>query len=200
MIKYSHIIEKEEVHIMDSRKTAGKGLFLLFLGQILVIVAAILSAVPVLGLILAIAALACSIYGLYVASAAHESYRTAFMAQVALLVLAIISIFIPEGLFSTIFSLASDVLSMAVVYLVCSATSALLIGLDSALENRGALIWKLYLGCTLLNIILSLLVLVPIIKIFAAILMVLSFIVLLVASILYMVFLYKSQAVLQGEA
>lgn len=182
---------------MDTRHIAGRGLFYLFLGQIIAVVATVLIAVPVIAAILAIVALVCSVGGLHTLSKAGDGYHTAFVMQVTLLVLGLISAFFDEGILAFLLSLADDILSIGVVYMVCTTTSSLLHGVDERVSNLGVICWKVYVGCTAAKLVLSLLLLIPVIQVFAMIFLVISLIVAVIAAILYMVFLYRSQDVLQ---
>lgn len=78
-------------------------------------------------------------------------------------------------------------------------SAALLQGVDDGLVNRAGLIWKMYLVCTVILIVCQILSYIPIINILAAIAAFLTAIVQLVASILYLIFLWSSQKTLQGK-
>lgn len=174
--------------MVSNRSTVGKGMYFMFIGAII----ELFSFIPLVGWIILLASAAVSLYGLVIAGKGHENFKFALYCTVVNMVIAVINHFIS----STILSIAAMILSMMVIYFVCSAAAALLIGLDDKQSEMGTRIWKLYLICTLIMIICDLLIwMLPLI---AGTIMVLVGIVGLIATILYLIFLYQAQKVLQA--
>lgn len=182
---------------MDStRAIAGKGLFYVFVGQIV----SLFTFIPFLGGFVGLAALVISIYGFYTMAKADNDYNTAFIVTIVNLVITLIHMFaFKSGAMNLLVTVANTLLSFLVVYYVCTATAALLQGVDDGLVNRAGLIWKMYLVCTVILIVCQILSYIPIINILAGIAAFLTAIVQLVASILYLIFLWSSQKTLQGK-
>lgn len=180
---------------MDVRQTAGKGLMFLFIAQILVLG----SIIPFIGIFVALAALVLSLYAFYTLSSAGEQYKNAFTLTIIVLVISIVKIFAGDGFLSAILDIATSVINLIVVFYVCNGTADLLRGIDDGLVNRAGLIWKMYMICTVVMIICEFLVLIPIINIIAGLTAIVILIVQFVASILYLIFLWSSQKVLQSS-
>lgn len=180
---------------MGFRQIAGKGLYFLFIGQIL----GILMLVPVIGTIAALAGAVCSIYGLYTLSKADADYQTAFMLTIANFAVSLFSTVIlnNEGIFAFLCSAASLVINAAVIYFICSTTGRLLRGIDDTVEQRGGIIWRAVMLCTIVEIACALLVYIPIINIAAMVIQVIAMVIQLVISILYLIFLWQGQKTLR---
>lgn len=167
--------------------TAGRGLNKVFIGEIL----AILSFIPLLGGILALVGLILVLVGLNEASAAADGYRTAFWLGIASIVVKVLSIVIP------LLGLVSSILAFVEVYLVCITTADILDETgDPATAAKGRFVWKLYIVCTVIIVVCSLLVLIPGVVILAALVMIPTVIATLVAGIQYLIFLYRASAFL----
>ena len=166
---------------------AGRGLNKVFIGEIL----AILSFIPLIGLILALVGAIMILVGLNEASAAADSYRTAFWIDIAAIVVKVLAIFIsPLGL-------VSSILSFVMAYLVCITTADILDETgDPATAAKGRFVWKLYVVCTVIIVVCSLLALIPGVVILAALVMIPTVIATLVAGIQYLIFLYRASAFL----
>ncbi len=178
---------------MRSYPKAASGLKLLFIAEILAIIAAVLTLIPVVGPILSAVAQVLILVGLYQASGDDEGYKTAFIITIVNLVVSVVSIF-AGGVFATILSIVTTILNLAVVYFVVNTTGNLAhsLGKDE-LAARGEKVWKLYLICAVASIVISLLSFIPIL---AAALEIVLAIVQLIAYILYLIFLNKASQAL----
>ena len=107
---------------MSVRQTAGKGLMFLFIAQIL----SLASIIPFLGIITAIAALVISLYAFYTLSGAGEQYKNAFTLTIVALIIGVLEVFIDSGFLNTILDVATTLLNLIIVYLVCNGTAGLL--------------------------------------------------------------------------
>ncbi|MEJ5965607.1 hypothetical protein [Flavonifractor porci] len=128
---------------MTSYGTVGKGLWLIFIGQIL----GILSIFPVMVLISAVLLLV----GLYIAGKGEVRLRPAFVCGIAELLVAVLSAWTP----SLILTVAVTVLDVLIVYYICSVTSDLLDALGKRdMAKWGRVVWKIYLlGIVAMNMI-----------------------------------------------
>ncbi len=167
----------------DTYRTAGRGLHLIFLGQIF----CLFSFIPLLGAFLSIAGLILHILGLNTAKSAHPSLQNAFMVAIINVVVAVVSIFVaPLGIVITILSLVE-------FYYICNGACALLADKgDHYQADNGRRVWKLYMGCMVVTIICTALAFIPILGLLALVVAVIAAIVLLVAGILFIIFLYKA--------
>lgn len=167
---------------MSTYRTVGDGLMLVFIGKIL----SIFSFLPLLGGILAIIGTIVELVGLYKAGKAEDGYGTAFTLSIAIIVISFVGLVVP------FVSVINIILSMVVLYCVCSTTADLLDHCDYETAQRGRTVWKLCLGCTIVMVVCDVLAFVPLIHILAAITAVVTTIVALVGSILYLIFLYRA--------
>lgn len=94
---------------MDStRAIAGKGLFYVFVGQIV----SLFTFIPFLGGFVGLAALIISIYGFYTMSKADNDYNTAFILTIVNLVITLIHMFaFKSGLMNLVVTVANTALS-----------------------------------------------------------------------------------------
>lgn len=167
---------------MGNYRTAGDGLMLVFIGEII----CIFSFLPLLGLILAIIGTIIELAGLNKAGQTADGYRTAFTVSVVVIVLTFVGLIVP------FVSVISRILSMVVLYIVCNTTADLLDPFDWETARRGRTVWKLCLGCTIVMVVCAVLAIIPLINILAAIAAVVTAIVSLVGGILYLMFLYRA--------
>ena len=174
----------------EQYRVAGKGLFYVFIGQILNLFALI----PVLGSILSVVGLVLMLVGLHSAGQCHPGYKTAFTVSIISLVVSVINIF-ALGLLSIV----TAILGLVAFYYICTTTAELLSSKgDSQLAEKGLKLWKMYMTCTIVTVVCLILAFIPILGILAARVAVIAGIVLIVAGILYIIFLYKAQASLQS--
>jgi hypothetical protein len=189
-------IAKEEF-IVKTYPNAAQGLKLLFIGEIVAIIGAILSLVPVLGPILMVASEVLILLGLYKAGADDQGYHTAFIISIANLVVGILNIFV-SGVFSSILTIGSTILSLMVVYYVVTTTGNLghSIG-NEELEAKGKTVWTLYLICAIASVVITLISLIPLLGPLAGgVLGVIVAIIQIIAYILYLIFLSKASQAL----
>ena len=178
---------------MNRYPNAAEGLKLVFYSQIVSIIGALLSVIPLVGVVLILVSGVMNLVGLNKAAADDTGYRTAFQLTIARIVINLISIFVLTDLLSQVASL----LSLAVIYFVCMTTARLLRGIEEhALADRGELVWKINLVCTVVNVVIYVLSFIPVLNVLAAIAAVVVLIVSLVGAILYLMFLNGSYKVL----
>ena len=186
--------------------SAASGLKTMFLAQILTIVGGViailggvlavvtlglLSIVVVLASLLVIASGILEIWGLYKAGADDEGYRGALIFALIAVVVGIIMGFVEEsGFLSALLSIVDSVLTFLVVNAVCQTTGNLLhsMGKDD-LAERGNTVSRLYLICTVITVVCTLVGAIPIINILAGLARIVGAIITLVGYVLYLGFL-----------
>lgn len=167
---------------MGSYRTAGDGLMLVFIGEII----CIFSFLPLLSLILGIIGTIVELVGLNKAGRAADGYRTAFTLSIVIIVISIVGLIVP------FVGVINRILSMVVLYIVCNTTADLLDHCDYETAQRGRTVWKICLGCTIVLVVCAVLLFIPLINILAAIAAVVTAIVSIVGGILYLIFLYRA--------
>ena len=142
---------------MSNDTIAGSGLEKMFYGQIL----SILVIIPLVGWIAAIVGIVLFLVGLHEAAGADEGYRTAFYVEIGILVLSVLAVFIG------VLNIVTSILSLVVIYLVCTTTAGLLE------------------VCSILSLI-------PLVNILAMVVIVPASIASVVGGILLLIFLYRA--------
>lgn len=176
---------------------AANGLRLMFIGQILMIVGVLLAWVPLVGALLIIAAPVVELLGVYKAGDDDENYRGALVFVALVLMVNFISGFKGEGFLGSILDMASEVLSLLVVFSVCNTTSNLLHSIgQEELARRGGTVIKIYTACTAISIVCGVLGIIPIINIAAALVNGISGLVMVAGYVMYLLFLNGSSKVL----
>lgn len=196
-----------------SYPNAAGGLKLMFLAQILTIVGAvvavvggvlalvtagILAVVALLGSLLILVAGILDIVGLYKAGADDQGYRGALIFALIVVVVGVIMGFVEEGGFLyALLSIADSILNFLVVNAVCQTTGNLLhsMGKDD-LAERGNTVSKLYLICTVITVVCTLVGAIPIINILAGLASFVGAIITLVGYVLYLGFLNSGSTAL----
>ena len=164
---------------MSNDTIAGSGLEKMFYGQIL----SILVIIPLVGWIAAIVGIVLFLVGLHEAAGADEGYRTAFYVEIGILVLSVLAVL----------NIVTSILSLVVIYLVCTTTAGLLeVKGDLGTAARGRFAWKFYGGCTALVVVCSILSLIPLVNILAMVVIVPASIASVVGGILLLIFLYRA--------
>ena len=121
------------------------------------------------------------------AAGADEGYRTAFYVEIGILVLSVLAVFIG------VLNIVTSILSLVVIYLVCTTTAGLLeVKGDLGTAARGRFAWKFYGGCTALVVVCSILSLIPLVNILAMVVIVPASIASVVGGILLLIFLYRA--------
>lgn len=191
------LLTYEEEIIVNNYPNVGAGLKKMFIAQIGIIVCTVLAIIPIINIIAGIGAIVfavISIVGLYGAGKDIEGCKKAFIITIVNIVISIFaSAASGSTFFSTLFSIAGDICAFLIVYNVCTSVSAVLKDNGNAeIAAKGESVWKINFGCYVASIVISILAVIPFIKIFAGIAGFILAIVSLVAGILYMIFLNKS--------
>lgn len=179
---------------MKSYPMASDGLKLMFYGEIVTLIGAVLSLVPIVGVILRIVGPVLAAYGLFKAAGDDEGYRTAFYLTIAQVVVNLISAFFKNGgIVKSLLSIVSTIVGLAIVYYVCTTTANLLHAVGQEQQSaKGRTVWLIYLICALVSVVVQILAIIPILNILAAAIGIIMLIAQLVGYILYLIFLYKS--------
>ena len=95
--------------------------------------------------------------------------------------------------FIGVLNIVTSILSLVVIYLVCTTTAGLLeVKGDLGTAARGRFAWKFYGGCTALVVVCSILSLIPLVNILAMVVIVPASIASVVGGILLLIFLYRA--------
>lgn len=176
---------------------AGKCLGLLFWAHILGLIATVVAFVPLLGkiayIVLLLIACVFQFYGLYVARDSHPNFKNAFYASLVSLIVAFFSSFFQEGFMAGLMQVVTALVSFCITYFICTAAGELLAEKgDTEQAVRAGLIWKLYAGCMAVTILVTILGHIPVLDVIAAVAVVITAVVELVAHILLIMFYYKA--------
>ena len=170
---------------------ASGGLKLMFTGEILTIVGVVLTVI-LIGPILMLIGGIMSLVGLYRARQDDEGYNTAFILSIVNIVLDFAGVFF-EGIGASLISIISSIISLAIMYYVCTTTSNLLHSVgEETVAARGRTVWNINIVCTIVSVLLSILAYVPLLSVLTTIGAVIIVIAELVGYILYLMFLRGS--------
>ena len=181
---------------MNQFPKAANGLKLMFYGEILAIIGIFLTLIligPIISLVGGIMVLV----GLYQAREDVEGYGTTFMLSIIGIILDIIGMFFSGGVMASLLSIISTIISLAIVYFVCTTTSNLLHCVGAVeTEQRGRTVWNIYLICNIISVVLTLLLFIPLLNVLAVVGMLMAAIAQLVGYIMYLQFLNSSYKLL----
>lgn len=179
---------------------AAHGLERVYQSQVLALIASVLMIIPILNIIASIAlivSLVLYMVGLNEAGRDDENYKTAFTLIIAQLVISVLNAIIG----GVIFSLASEALTLAVLYFVCITTNRLLknIGAEERIIDRGVVVWKINVICTIVEMVCTLLMLLPSgsLQLLATLVSLLAAIAEIVGTILYILYMRDATTVLK---
>ncbi len=135
----------------DNYVKAGNALKLMFAGQLVGIVGALLGGVAgIAGAVVTLMGKGLVFYGLFSTRTAHVGYRYALYAQAVSLLGNLIASLLPAGQDTvlTVLSLIITVADPVALYFICSTSAQLLAQRgENSLADRGNLVWKLAVGC-----------------------------------------------------
>lgn len=181
---------------MENLQEAKAGLKKMFIAQIGSVACVVLVLIPIINIIAALATLVflvLSIVGLYQAGKDIEGCKTAFMLTIANLVVNVLKSFLGTGIVGVILNLAQIVISLAVIYFVCTSVSEVMNKIGSSdVAKTGHTVWMINLICSIATAVITILALIPVLNVIAGFAGYIVAIVSLVGSVLYMIFLYKS--------
>lgn len=177
------------------------GSVVIVLGLILTVVTiGILFFIPLLGSLLVFAGGIVGLMGLFKASADDEGYRGALVFAGINVVVSALSGTLGENssILHTLLLIVSSILTFLVVNTVCQTTGNLLhsMGKDD-LAERGGTVSKLYLICTAVTVVCTLVGAIPVLGVLAGVVSFGSSIVSLVGYVLYLGFLYSGGRALE---
>lgn len=175
---------------MRNYPNASEGLKLMFYGEIVAIIGAF---IPFVGVLLVVVGGIVSLVGLNKAGTDDEGYRTAFMLTIISIVVSVISGFLGQSVLGSLLNIVSSILSLAIIYFVCITTANLLCHAGATdLADRGRKVWNINLSCTVLGVVLTLLLFIPVLNILAIVGVIVVAIIELVGYIMYLMFLHGS--------
>ena len=176
---------------------AARGLKWLFIAQILTLISAPLMAIAI-GSLTALAATVLNLVGLYTATHDDAGYFPALYAEIASLVISVLSgSFVQRGSVAySLLSVVSVVLSLFIVYRVITTALNLLDGRDGTLALRGSYVINIYVICTLVAIVCMVLILIPLVDLLAAVVSIVAAIAMVVGYVFYLLFLHGASKAL----
>lgn len=181
---------------MGNYQNAGQGLKKMFIAEVGVIVCTVLAIIPIINILAAIGMLVfliISMVGLNAAGKDIEGCKKAFTITIIGIVVSIVGAFFKTGFLHVLFSIASDVLSLLVVYYVCTSVAEVMNQIGASdIAQKGLTVWKINLVCTVISVVATIIGLIPLIGLVSTVINVIIAIVGIVAGILYMIFLNKS--------
>lgn len=180
---------------------ATHGLERVYQSQVIALVAAVLMIIPVINILAAIAlivSLVLYMIGINEAGKDDESYKTAFTLIIVQLVISVLNSLIG----GVIFDLVNEALALAVLYFVCITTNRLLKETAAAenLIDRGIVVWKLNVVCTVILLVCYLLRMIPgnIAAIIAGYLAIFAVIAQIIGTVLYILYLRNAYRALEA--
>ncbi len=179
----------------QSCPNAAKGLKWMFIAEILAIVSIPLVFILIGGLT-ALAATVLNLVGLYTATHDDAGYFPALYAEIASLVISVLSNAFHNGILTAVLSVVAEVLGLFIVYQVITTTLNLLGSRNGTLEQRGNTVIKVYFGCTVISVVCAVLAIIPILNIIALAVGAVSEIVMVVGYVFYLMFLYGASKAL----
>ncbi|MCM1025474.1 MAG: hypothetical protein NC432_03525 [Roseburia sp.] len=183
---------------MQNLQEAKAGLNKMFIAQIGAVVCVLLALIPLVDVLAGLAAwvfVILSLVGLKQAGKDIEGCKTAFLLTIIDLVVTVLHTFLNAGVFGTILSLADTILSLAVIYFVCTSVGETMKQIGASNEAQlGHTVWIINLVCAAVSVVTSILAVIPLLNLIAGLADILVAIASLVGSVLYIIFLYRSSA------
>ena len=180
-------------------RAIGKGLYFLFISEAL----GLLSLIPMMGTVMTVVSALISIYALYMLNKADVKYRVPLILTILNVVLAILYSYsflsgLPENV-CIVFLSTMYILKAIMVFFICSTTAKLPRGLDSTLVEQASWVWKVVLFSDLLAAARTLLVNAPETIYTTDMMNSLAPLISVAATVMYLIFLWKSQKILQKD-
>lgn len=198
---------------MMTYPNAAAGLKTVYQARLVWLISIVLVIVPIVQ-VLAVAAMLIAgflaLVGLAQCRKDDKGYRTAFNMVIAGLVTNLAASLVSAyagaegfaGICSNILSIATDVLSLASLYFVCITTNRLLKEVAAAenLIDRGIVVWKLNVVCTVILLVCYLLRMIPgnIAAIIAGYLAIFAVIAQIIGTVLYILYLRNAYRALEA--
>lgn len=178
-------------------RTVGRGLYYLFMAEIL----SFLSLINILGWVVSLASAMISVYALYTMMKAEPKYRTAFyltgISVAVALAYSYSQLTTLPATVSLLLQCGIYVVNLLMIYHICTVTGALVERMDASLKERSAAVWKLFMFSDLLSIARTLLANAPE-TIFTSEWMDIAAVgIAIAAGMLYLFFLWQCQKILQ---
>lgn len=186
---------------MSNYPAAALGLKIMFWAEIISIAASLFSAIPLIGIVGSSVSVVCfvvTILGVYIAGRDDEGFKKAFILTIIALASSLVSLvfgfipFIGEFL-SSIMGVIAAVFGLIVKFYIITTIAGILRSVgEDAVADKGKTVWIIVMICTAADAVISLLVLIPALKIMADLLTAVFAAVEIVGSVLYLIYLYNS--------
>ena len=182
----------------DMYKNVANGMHKMYIAELGAVICTAIALIPIIGTI--IGGIGALVFGILMIIALYgvgkevEDCRKAFILMIIGVVIGLLT-GIP--VIGKVLSLASEVVSFLVIYLVCTCLGKLVAEAgDGATAALGEKVWKLHFIATVCNLILQVLSWIPVIKVLVAVLAVVVAIFAIVVCCFYISFLNKGSKVL----
>ena len=179
-------------------KNVGNGMHKMYIAELGAVICTVIALIPIIGTI--IGGIGALVFGILMIVALYgvgkevEGCRKAFILMIIGVVIGLLSAIPVIG---KVLSLAGDVVSFLVIYLVCTSLGRLVSEAgDGATAALGEKVWKLHFIATVCSLIVQVLSWIPVIKVLAAVLAVIVAIFGIVVCCFYISFLNKGSKVL----
>lgn len=174
---------------MDRDKVKS-GIGLLFWGNIV----ALFTFVPVLGVIALIVGTVMEILGIWKLRDQEENYSTAFLLLIIGFVVGLVAQ--GDGMFGTVMSWLKSLVSCATTYLICTGCSNCVAPLSTETADYCISVRSWYVICMIISLAVSIVSVIPLIGILAVPAAIVVVILQIIASIRYLIMLWKCNGVL----
>lgn len=187
---------------MEKYKNAAAGLNTMFVAEIGAIICSVVMLIPVVGTIVGgIGNLVFSVLllvGLNCAGKDIAGCKTAFTLSIVNIVLSLLAVILSRiAALNSLISIASSVISFLIIYYVCSSVAEALCEVgEKEIAESGEKVYKINFFCYVASIVIGILAWIPFLAAIAGILAMVVGVALIVAGVLYLVFLYKSSKAL----
>ena len=178
-------------------RAVGRGLYYLFMAEVL----SFLSLIDILGWVVSLASAMISVYALFTMMKAEPKYRTAFyLTGISVAVAVAYSYSILTAAPATVTLLLQCgiyLVNLMTVYFICTVTGTLVEKMDASLKERSVTVWKLFLFSDLLSIARALLANAPETIFTSEWMDIVAVCTAIAAGMLYLIFIWQSQKILQ---
>ncbi len=186
--------------MQDNFVKAGGALRIMFVGQLVSIAGAAVGAGwTMAGALVSLMGSGLVFYGVFSARTAHVGYRYALYAQAVSLLCNLIAAFLPGGHTAVIAALSVIVAAAdpVALYFICSTSAQLLAQRgENALADRGNLVWKIAVGCVVVDLACVAMGWTQMLDVFIAVAQVVTLVARLVAYVLLVVFYFSASKAL----
>lgn len=186
--------------MQDNYVKAGTALRIMFVGQLVGIVGALLGdAAGIAGAVVSLMGRGLVFYGIFSARNVHVGYRYALFAQAGSLICNLAASLLPAGQTTVLFvlSIIITILDPVALYFICSTSAQLLAQRgENTLADRGNLVWKIVVACFVADLACVAMGWTQMLDMFIAVAQLVTLVARVVAYVLLVVFYYGASKAL----